>query len=94
MAASRSWHISRLRGSGSLIFGPGFEQNWFPSKVDRGSNKTLQDLLGAQAPPMGKKYALLLPVLFPSGSSNKRDIFLNPALIKVSVLNTTMCPLY
>ena len=44
----------------------------------------LQELLGAHMTAKGKKYPLLPPILFPKGSTNKRDVFLNPALVNVS----------
>ena len=85
MSSLRSSHINRLRANGTLIFGSGFQQEWFPSKFERGSVETLQKLLGAHMTPKGKKYLLLPPILYLDGSSkNKRDLFLNPALIKVS----------
>ena len=86
MSSVRSSHINRLRNNASLIFGPGFEQSWFASKFKRGSIQKLQDLLGATVTPKGKKYRLLPPILFPDGSQNKRDVFLNPALVRVSVV--------
>ena len=85
MSSLRSSHINRLRANGTLIFGSGFQQEWFPSKFERGSVETLQKLLGAHMTLKGKKYLLLPPILYLDGSSkNKRDLFLNPALIKVS----------
>ena len=85
MMSARSSHINCLRNNASLIFGPGFDQMWFPSKFKRGSIEKLQVLLGAQMTPKGKKYLLLPPILFPDGSKSKRDVFLNPALVKVSL---------
>jgi len=69
-----------------LIFGKNFEQEWFQSKFKgRGGIKKLQELVGATEGPNGTKtYRLLPPVLFPEGSTRKQDVFLNPALIKVS----------
>lgn len=87
MSSARSSHINRLRNNAAVIFGPGFDQNWFPSKFNRGSIEKLQELLGAHMTPKGKKYLLLPPILFPDGSQNKRDVFLNPALIRVSALS-------
>jgi hypothetical protein len=44
----------------------------------------------------GKKYLLLPPILFPQGSESKRDIFLNPAVVRVSgflqFIHVTRCP--
>jgi len=87
MSSIRSSHINRLRTHGPTIFGPGFEQQWFPSKFERGSVEKLQELLGAYMTPKGKRYSLFPPILFPDGSTNKSDIFLNPALTNVSVLS-------
>ena len=85
MTSGRSSHVNRLRSNGALIFGPGFEQGWFPSQIDRGAIDKLQTLLGAHMTPEGKKYRLLPPILFPYGSQNRKDVFLNPALARVSV---------
>lgn len=85
MAAARSSHISRLRSTATLIFGPEFDPNWFPSKFDRSSVKELETLLGLKVTPQGKKYPLLPPILFPTPAKNARDIFLNPVLVKVNI---------
>jgi hypothetical protein len=85
MVAARSSHINRLRSHGTLIFGPGFDVEWFPSKFNRGSIEKLQDLLGAHESPVGKKYDFLPPILFPNGSTKKSEVFLNPALVKVRI---------
>ena len=85
MTSGRSTHINRLWVHASLIFGPEFDQTWFPSKANRGSIEKLQNLLGACMTPKGKKYPLLPPILFPDGSQNKKDVFLNPALVKVRI---------
>ena len=87
MSSTRSSHINRLQTHASLIFGSGFEQDWFTSKYKRGSIEKLQELLGANVTSKGKKYPLLPPILFPNGSRSKKDIFLNPALVRVSVLS-------
>ena len=87
MSSGRSSHVNRLRGHGSLIFGPEFDQKWFPAKFNRGSIKKLQELLGVQTTPEGKKYVLLAPILFPDGSNDKKDVFLNPALVRVSIFS-------
>jgi len=72
----------------SLIFGPGFEQSWFPSKFNRALIPELQDLLGVHFTAKGKEYAVLPPILYPKGSANKRsDLFLNPALAKASTFS-------
>ena len=84
MTSIRSSQINRVRGNAALIFGPGFEQEWFPSQYARGSIEKLQTLLGAHMTTEGKKYAVIPPILFPEGSQNRRDIFRNPALIRVS----------
>ena len=85
MTGGRSFHVNRLRGCGAMIFGPGFEQIWFPSRINRGSIEKFQTLLGAHMTPEGKKYPLLPPILFPTGSQNRKDVFLNPALAKASL---------
>jgi hypothetical protein len=85
MGTVRSSHVNCLRANASTIFGPGFEQSWFPSKFKRGTIEKLQQLLGAQVSTQGKKYILLPPILFPSGSKSKRDIFMNPALVKACI---------
>jgi hypothetical protein len=84
MQTIRLSHVNRLRNNGAMIFGPGFEQQWFPSKFDRETIEKFQDLLGAHMTPRGKKYPLLPPIFYPNGSQSKRDVFLNPALVKVS----------
>ena len=84
MGSIRSSQINRVRGVARLIFGPGFEQEWFATGYERGSVAKLQELLGAHMTSEGKKYSVLPPILFPEGSNAKKNIFLNPALIKVS----------
>jgi hypothetical protein len=84
MQTLRSSHVNRLRSNGSMIFGPGFEQQWFPSKFNRESIEMFQDLLGVHMTSMGKKYPLLPPIFYPNESQSKRDVFLNPALVNVS----------
>jgi hypothetical protein len=86
MGTTRTTHINRLWINAGLIFGPGFEQQWFATKYKRGDVEELQRLSGAYATETGKKYCVLPPILFPSGSGNKKDIFLNPALVRVSFL--------
>jgi len=87
MSSARSSQINRLRNHGALIFGPDFDQNWFLSKSDRGSVEKLQKLLGAHMTPEGRKYPLLPPILFPDQSQKQSDVFLNPALVRVSTLS-------
>jgi hypothetical protein len=83
-------HINCVRINAGLIFGPGFEQQWFATKYKRGDVEELQRLSGAYATETGKKNHILPPILFPSGSGNKKDIFLNPALVRVSFLLTAI----
>ena len=45
----------------------------------------LQKLLGAHVSQEGKKYHVLPPILFPDESQKKKDVFLNPALVRVSL---------
>ena len=85
MTGSCSFHVNHLWGCGAMIFGPGFKQIWFPLKINRGSIEKFQMLLGAHMTPEGKKYPLLPPILFPTGSQNRKDMFLNPALAKASL---------
>jgi hypothetical protein len=85
MSSARSSHINRLRSNGSVIFGPGFEQPWFASKFNRGSIEMFQELIGAHMTSKGKTYLFFPPILFPEGSKSKRDVFLNPALVRVSI---------
>lgn len=72
-----------------MIFGPGFDQEWFASGFQRASVEKLQDLLGANSGQGGKKYPLFPPILFPDWpqSKNPRDVFLNPVLVKVSIFS-------
>jgi hypothetical protein len=103
MTGVRSTHINRLRGVAASIFGEGFSPDWFPSKFSenggRGAIKKLQDLLGLEVTPKGKKYALFPPILYPyiDGSKiNPKDAFLNPTLWKVSfsLRRTSFCIAY
>ena len=78
--------MSHLRESGAFIFGKGFEPGWFPSKFDgRGDVQMLQKLIGAKMSNGGTSYHIFPPILFPEGSTNSKDVFLNPALINVSL---------
>lgn len=82
-----------------MIFGPEFDQTWFPSKTDRGSIEKLQKLLGPKITSEGKKYMLLPPILFPNGIKKEKDVFLNPALVRVSFshcreFNTSYADIY
>jgi len=86
MMAARSSHINCLRGHASLIFGPGFNQEWFASGFQRASIEKFQGLLGANSNQKGKKYPLLPPILFPDGSKSGRDVFLNPVLVRVRIV--------
>lgn len=45
----------------------------------------LQALLGANMTSQGKKYPLFPPILFPDELQRKKDVFLNPALVRVSL---------
>lgn len=85
MQGFRGTHIHRLRTNASLIFGSEFRQEWFMSKYDRESNKTLQGLLGAHMSKEGKKYKFLAPIFFPEYDTSRTDeLFLNPAFARVS----------
>jgi len=87
MLTLRSSQINRVQNSASLILGPGFPQEWFPSQFNRGSIEKLQALLGAHFTAAGKEYHVIAPILFPKGPKIKKaGIFMNPALIRVSKL--------
>ena len=87
MGTTRSSHVNRLRTHGIKIFGSdSFKDDWFATKYKRGTVPKLQDLSGAYMTTQGKKYQPLPLILFPDGPDNKKDIFLNPALIRVSWL--------
>jgi hypothetical protein len=86
MGTTRSTHTNRLRVHANLIFGEGVEHAWFATSYDRGSVEQLQVLAGAHITAQGKKYRILPPVLFPAGTEKKKDVFLNPAIARVSVL--------
>ena len=87
MSAARSSHTNRLRTHAIEIFGDGFERVWFATRYDRAAIEKLQVLSGAHMTDKGKRYRLLPPILFPDGSNSKKDVFLNPALVRVSVLS-------
>lgn len=96
MRSIRSSQISRIWGSAPAIFGPGFKPEWFHSQFDRGSIPKLDVLLGAYFSAKGKEYIAIPPILFPEGSVGKKsDLFLNPALFKVSTffywVSATLC---
>ena len=82
MQGVRSSQLSRIRSSASLIFG--FPQQWFETGAARASNETFQKLLGAHMTTAGKEYEPISPFLYPDGSTRRGDLFLNPALAKVS----------
>ena len=101
MRSVRSSHANRLRSKANAIFCDILKQElfcgtadkdkleqfqaWFETGYDRASLKKFQELLGARPTPQGKKYSLFPPILFPNGSNNCKDIFLNLALVNVSV---------
>ena len=86
MNAARSSHTNRLRVHALEIFGDGFQQKWFATQFDRSAIEELQVLSGAYSTTSGKKYRVIPPILFPNGSTNKKEVFLNPALVNVSLL--------
>ena len=86
MNAARSSHTNRLRVHALEIFGDGFQQKWFATQFDRSVIEELQVLSGAHSTTSGKKYHIIPPILFPNGSTNKKEVFLNPALVNVSLL--------
>jgi hypothetical protein len=85
MNGTRSTHLHRIRTHASQILGAGFDQGWFATRYNRESVEKLQTLSGAYMAPDGKKYRLLAPILYPETQRSK-DIFLNPALIRVGFL--------
>ena len=95
MRKHRGTHVYRLRTNASLIFGPEFPQEWFKPTYDRGSNKTLQGLLGAQMTREGKGYKFLPPILFPEfDTSRVDDALLNPVLTRVSPVAFAISTVY
>lgn len=85
MQALRSNHVLHVRDKAALVFGPKFKAEWFITTYNRGTEPELQALLGAKVTKNGKTYPLLPPILFPpGGSESKKDVFMNPALVKVS----------
>ena len=84
LGQQRTYKISRLRGAGALIFGFGAE--YFITDYDRATVQEFQGLLGVKNTPKGKHYPMLPPILYPEGSGmDPKQLFLNPALVKVSV---------
>ena len=84
MSAARSSHIHRLRSVAGNIFG--FDSGVFVSQYDRSTVPEFQTLLGVKDMPKGKQYPMLPPILYPDGSDmDPKQLFLNPALVKVSV---------
>lgn len=82
MTAKRSSHVNCLHGSAAKIFG--YDSDFFAWKFDRSSIKEFQALLGVKDTPKGKRYLMLPPILYPDGSNmNPKQLFLNPALVKV-----------
>lgn len=86
MSKNRGTYTNILRSQAVKIFGPEFKKDWFARGYERESVELLQTLSGAHITPKGKKYRLLAPILFPRGEKVMRKIFLNPALIEVSIL--------
>jgi hypothetical protein len=88
MGARRSTHLNRIRTNAGRIFGADFRQEWFVPAFDRTSISMLEELVGAQLVVGGKKYHPFPPIFFlDPKNQNKRDLFLNPALIAVSALS-------
>ena len=84
MSAARGSHVHRLRTVASVIFG--FDAKFFTSDFDCSKVTEFQVLLRVKDMPKGKWYPMLPPILFlDGGSANPGQLFLNPALIKVSV---------
>ena len=89
MGGARSSHINRLRNNAGEIFGPEFPQKWFATRFKRATVPKLQDFSGVKDTLGGKEYPVFPPILFPNGIENKKDVFLNPALVNVSILYLT-----
>jgi hypothetical protein len=84
IAAQRHHHVYRLRTVGASIFG--FDSEYFATQYDRSTVQEFRTLLGVKDTPKGKRYPMLPLILYPNGSdTDPKQLFLNPALIKVSV---------
>ena len=80
----RPQHIFCLRGAGNKIFGT--TGDFFDSGYNRATVAEFQTLLGVKDTIKGKRYVFLPPILYPEGSGmDPKQLFLNPALPKVSV---------
>lgn len=87
MGNRRSTQLNRIRYNAARIFGPGFEQEWFAPSFDRTTISKLEVLAGVDRPETGgKKYKPFPPIFFlDPETEDKRGLFLNPALIAVSI---------
>ena len=93
MTAKRSTHVHTLRGCAGIIFG--FSSDLFVTDFDRSEVPEFQALLGVRETPKGKRYPVLPPILYPDGKyRDPEQLFLNPALIKVTNLSDEMCLCY
>lgn len=89
MNYERSARLNDIRSVASAIFSYQFTQECFESGYDRGAKAEFQELLEAEVTASGsKKYKLLPLILFPSSPKSKKSVFLNPALIKVSIFSS------
>jgi hypothetical protein len=78
-------YISNLQKAGPHIFGSRFDTSWFPTSFARETVPLLNKLLGASGSSEERKtYPLFPPIFYPKNVVNAKNIFLNPALPKVS----------
>jgi hypothetical protein len=87
MNETRRPKITTLRSSAPVIFGTGFDPAWFLSGHARGGEEVLCKWLGAtQGDNTKVTYAPIPPILYLDGNTkNRRGIFKNPAVIRVSL---------
>jgi len=90
MIAKRSTYVHTLRGSAGIIFG--FPPEFFTTDFDRSKVPEFQALLGVKNTAKGPRYPVLPPILYPDGNYGEpTQLFLNPALVKVSILSDKTC---
>ena len=92
MKSFRSTSINKLRAKGTAIFGSQYSEKWFETGYNRADVVEFQKLLGVEDPNC-RQYALFPPIFYPDDQKRRRDVFLNPALFKVSTYSIR-CPLH
>ena len=92
MKTFRSTAVNHLRGKGTLIFGSEFDGKWFQTGYNRAGVEEFRRLLGVDSPG-SRQYALFPRIFYPNDDKKAKDIFLNPALLKVSIY-FIRCPLH